>query len=150
MPKNVLPRLRRPLRVVVDTNAWIRFLLHPGALSSFWRPLLESKRVRLLLSQELLAEIGEILSRYHTDPAELVAFVRGVVARKQAQLVVVTSTVEDCVDPDDNFLLALAKDGRADLLVSGDRHLLDLGPARYGARIVAYEAFRAWRAHLLV
>jgi predicted nucleic acid-binding protein len=29
-------------------------------------------------------------------------------------------------DPDDDFLLALARSARADYLVSGDRHLLDL------------------------
>ena len=33
-------------------------------------------------------------------------------------------------DPDDDMVLACAVDGMADLIVSGDRHLLDLGEYR--------------------
>ena len=33
-----------------------------------------------------------------------------------------------CRDPDDNILLALALDGKADYIVSGDKDLLDLTP----------------------
>lgn len=39
----------------------------------------------------------------------------------------VTSTVEQCRDPKDNFLLNLALDGQADYLLSGDEDLLVLG-----------------------
>lgn len=40
--------------------------------------------------------------------------------------VVVKSQVEICRDPKDNFLLALAKDGKADFLLTGDKDLLDI------------------------
>lgn len=39
----------------------------------------------------------------------------------------VTSIVDICRDPKDNFLLALAKDVKADFLITGDRDLLDIG-----------------------
>jgi len=37
-----------------------------------------------------------------------------------------TSIVEVCRDPKDNYLLALAKGGEADFLISGDEDLLIL------------------------
>ena len=43
-------------------------------------------------------------------------------------------------DPDDEIILACAIDGKADLIVSGDRHLLDLDEYR-GAPIVTVRDF---------
>ena len=43
-----------------------------------------------------------------------------------AEFIEVTSDVEICRDPKDNFLLALAKDGTATHLISGDKDLLDI------------------------
>jgi putative PIN family toxin of toxin-antitoxin system len=34
--------------------------------------------------------------------------------------------VEVCRDPNDDFLLALAKDGKANFLITGDKDLLDI------------------------
>jgi hypothetical protein len=41
-------------------------------------------------------------------------------------LIEVSSVVTVCRDPKDNFLLALAKDGKADFLLTGDNDLLEL------------------------
>ena len=41
-------------------------------------------------------------------------------------------------DPDDNLILATAVGGRANYIVSGDRHLLDLGEFR-GIKIVTVD-----------
>jgi putative PIN family toxin of toxin-antitoxin system len=42
-------------------------------------------------------------------------------------LVPVRSKVKTCRDPKDDFLLSLAQDGKADILVTGDQDLLILG-----------------------
>ena len=42
------------------------------------------------------------------------------------EVVEVTSEVDACRDPKDNFLLALAKDSQADFLITGDKNLLVL------------------------
>jgi hypothetical protein len=42
------------------------------------------------------------------------------------EVVEVTSEVDACRDPKDNFLLALAKDSQADFLITGDKDLLVL------------------------
>ena len=41
-------------------------------------------------------------------------------------LIDVISIISICRDPKDNFLLSLAKDGKADFLLTGDKDLLDL------------------------
>jgi uncharacterized protein len=41
-------------------------------------------------------------------------------------LIQVKNTVAVCRDPKDNFLLALAKDGKADFLLTGHKDLLDM------------------------
>lgn len=43
-------------------------------------------------------------------------------------------------DPDDNKFLACAEEGAADFIVSGDRHLLELGQYR-GSRIATAREF---------
>jgi predicted nucleic acid-binding protein len=42
------------------------------------------------------------------------------------ELVKVKSKVDICRDLNDNFLLALSKDGKANFLITGDQDLLDL------------------------
>jgi predicted nucleic acid-binding protein len=46
--------------------------------------------------------------------------------RSSAELIDVRSVVDVCRDPKDNFLLALAKDGNADYLITGDGDLLSM------------------------
>ena len=46
--------------------------------------------------------------------------------KRNAELVDVHSVVDACRDPKDNFLLALAKDGNADYLITGDLDLLTM------------------------
>lgn len=46
--------------------------------------------------------------------------------RSFGEFIEVTSQIEICRDPDDNFLLALAKDSKVKYLVTGDEDLLIL------------------------
>jgi len=52
----------------------------------------------------------------------------------------VTSAVDRCRDSKDNFLLALAEDGNADYLITGDRDLLVL-EKHLTTRIVSFSNF---------
>jgi putative PIN family toxin of toxin-antitoxin system len=56
------------------------------------------------------------------------------------ELIEISSRIDVCRDPKDNFLLALAKDGRADYLITGDADLLSLN-AFDGATILTYAGF---------
>jgi len=43
-----------------------------------------------------------------------------------AELITITSKIEECRDGKDNFLLSRAVDGKADYLLTGDKDLLEL------------------------
>ena len=113
-------------RIIVDTNLWISFLL----TKDFSRldHLFATDHLKLLFSKLLLAESVEVAQRpkfkkYFSLPdlEELLLPIE-----KKAKFVTVTSTVDLCRDPKDNFLLALALDGKATHLLTGDNDLLVL------------------------
>lgn len=117
---------KRKDRIILDTNLFISFLINNDfrKLNS----LLNNKQITILLSQELLDEFLEVsqrpkFRRYFTL-ALVEKLLQGFYLR--AEFIEVVSIVELCADPKDNFLLALAKDGKASHLITGDRDLLQL------------------------
>jgi uncharacterized protein len=46
--------------------------------------------------------------------------------KDQAEFIKATSQVIVCRDPKDDFLLSLARDGKANYLITGDKDLLDI------------------------
>jgi uncharacterized protein len=117
MPKN------KPLKLIVDTNLWVSFVISKKL--NLLDPLLFTSNVRLLFSSELITEIQETITKprlkkyFRTNAVEemLSAFDPFI------DLIEVESIVTVCRDPKDNFLLALAKDGKADYLLTGDNDL---------------------------
>ena len=120
MPKN------KPLKLIIDTNLWISFLI--SNKQNLLDPLLLLKEARLLFSKELIAEIQQTITKpklkkyFETNALEkmLSTF------EPFIDLIEVESIVTICRDAKDNFLLALAKDGKADYLLTGDKDLLEL------------------------
>jgi len=116
------------IRVVIDTNIWISFLIGKTITPGF-NKLLADKRFEILLSNELYEELKEVIcrakfSKYITPPAAEYFLQLFSVATLQINVV---SIVSISTDTDDNFLLALAKDGKAHFLITGDKpHLLKL------------------------
>jgi len=113
-------------RIIIDTNLWISFLL--SKRFDFIDKLLDSEKVELVFCNELIAELIEVIDRprlrnYFTN--ENVALIFEIIDR-YAVYVPVISSVTSCRDAKDNFLLSLAKDARADYLLTGDKDLLVL------------------------
>lgn len=115
-----------PAKVILDTNLWISYLISSKFIKIDL--LLEKGAVRLIFSEELIGEFVEVANRpkfrklfTSEDVAELLS-----VIDHHSEIVTVHSLVDICRDPKDNFLLALAKDSRADYLVTGDQDLLIL------------------------
>lgn len=113
-------------RVILDTNIWVSFLL----TKDFPKidQLFKDDKLTLLFSQELLDEFLEVAQRpkfkkyfSSTDLQSLISKIR-----TNAEFVMVTSSFELCRDHKDNFLLALANDGKASHLITGDKDLLVL------------------------
>jgi len=122
--------VNKSIRIILDTNLWISFLIS----NNFDKltQLLLSNRIKLLFSNELLEEFLNVVNmpklRKYFSKTKLSSLMQQVNAH--AEFVEVTSIVNDCRDIKDNFLLALAIDGNADFLLTGDKDLLVLNPYR--------------------
>lgn len=131
------------MRVVVDTNVLISALLSarslPAELIELWR----EGRFDLLTSVEQLEELRRVM-RYPKIRERLSPALAGRIINELRDVAVLVSDlpqVTACVDPYDNYLLAMVKAGRSDCLVTGDKRDL-LGIARYeGGRIVTVRTF---------
>lgn len=121
-------RKRKTLRLVIDTNLWISFLIS----KSFQKldEILLNSSVKICFSYELLSELHESTSKpklakhFGDNAIEEMLFALSL----YIELVEVTSEVSVCRDPNDNFILALCKDADADFLLTGDKDLLALNP----------------------
>ena len=116
-------------RVIVDTNVIISAALRPHSIPRALVTEVLHHHVPLL-SRETYAEVSERLLRPKFDPyasrwerlhlLEMLFFA--------SERITVHTTVNDCRDPSDNAFLALAIDGDADTIITGDRDLLELNP----------------------
>ena len=119
-------QIKRPLRIIIDTNRWISFIITKKytLLDSY----LFSKEAILLFSEELIDEINQTIQKPKLKKIFGKEALEEMLSRFDPfiELIEVKSTIDVCRDPNDNFLLELSKDGRADFLLTGDKDLLDL------------------------
>ena len=112
------------IRVILDTNLWISYLISKR-LSKI-DELFEKDAITLIFSKELITEFIEVAKRpkfkryFSEENLEKLLKKFDV----YGEIVQVSSIVEICRDAKDNFLLALAKDSKADYLITGDADLL--------------------------
>jgi putative PIN family toxin of toxin-antitoxin system len=131
------------LRAVLDTNIYISAFEFPkGRNALLWRAAREG-RFQLLVSPMIIREIARVLRNdFEWQEDGIQVLVRRIVEVAGAGLIAPRTTVYAVTaDPDDNRILECAVDGRADLMVSNDRHLLDL-KAYDGIPIVGSVDFR--------
>jgi putative PIN family toxin of toxin-antitoxin system len=114
------------IRVVADTNIFISALMF-GGLPGTLLDLALVKSIQLVTSPVLLDELDEKLREKFEVDAGDTEFIR---ARLEKNALVVNPTIALSVikeDPDDDRILECAVAGKANYVVSGDRHLLKLG-----------------------
>lgn len=118
------------VRVVLDTNVSVSGVIASGYSARILDATREEE-IKIITSVHLLEEFSDVISRRrivrkYPDVAEnadiLVDFLRsaGEIVEGIPQKEQVSS------DRDDDYVLACAVDGKADYIVSGDPHLLDL------------------------
>lgn len=106
---------------------------------------LDDGRYKLAISEEILAEIVDVMSR--TKIRKLAGLdqqqirLLGSLLIEKAIKTKPRERIKACRDPDDDKFLECALSARADYLVSGDKDLLDLGRFR-GIEIINLRAFR--------
>ncbi len=136
------------MRVLVDTNVLISFLLNPGeggAIRSIFYALVEGK-FTLLLPERFLDEMANTAQ---TKPrlaarisAERLNHFTALLRETGESVVEIKSLIPAVVrDPDDDYILAYALVGRADYLVTGDKDLLALSRQVPGLQILTPAQF---------
>lgn len=121
------------LRVVIDTNVIVSGIISrkgaPAEILNAWR----ERHFLLLISPAIVAEVRSVLGyarireKYRLSDQEIDQMIS--LLEHDALLVPGIADVAGSLpaDPQDEMFLACAVDGGADVIVSGDHHLLDLG-----------------------
>ena len=114
----------------MDTNVFVSAVLKVNSL-----PFLVVRWVNqhgdLLKSLETERQLMDVLARPHIAAATSPGFRADLTALlARAELIEISERIAACRDPTDDKFLELAVNGRADLIVSGDRDLLALDPFR--------------------
>ncbi len=114
------------IRIIVDTNLWISFLI--GRKLACLLDVLSMPNVSLVVCRELMEEVQAVASRpkfskYFTEDKLSLLWNFMKEESLNFQLETVPSR---CRDPKDDYLLELAVMSEADFLLTGDRDLLDL------------------------
>lgn len=113
-------------RVVLDTNVTISAFFwkgHPRVVYD----LVRDKKLIMLLSRDMEKELIRVLgySRFGLTAKDILPLVKNL--RNHAKFAETTGRISVVtVDPTDNIFIECAVDGKADYILSGDKHLLDL------------------------
>jgi putative PIN family toxin of toxin-antitoxin system len=137
------------LRVVFDTNTVLSAILFPQGRLTWIKDLWMARDVVPLVSRETSEELIRVLAypKFALDEEEIgvllgsyLPYVEGVNVGSN-----IPKNIPLCRDPEDQKFLLLAAKGKVEVLVSGDRALLELAgqtpfeienPARFRKRFV--------------
>lgn len=110
------------MKVVIDTTDYISALIGKTHRAKLERILL-NENIQILADITLLSEICAVAYRdkfrKYVTKEEADQFINSL--KRRLKPILVTSFVEVSPDPNDNFILALARDGLADYIISGDK-----------------------------
>jgi uncharacterized protein len=117
------------MRVVLDTNVWLRGILSASSASGQVIAALVDDRFALVTSEPLLEAVADVLARpelrrkYKKLTPENVGRVMDL-QRLQGDLVAIPGTLRLCRDPKDDMFIETALHGSAEVIVSYDDDLL--------------------------
>ncbi len=114
------------LKVVLDTNIFVSGILFGGNARTILNLIIQGK-LRLFVSEEILAELSDVLRRKKFDfPLENI---RHILYEIELISEFITPEIHHEItakDPDDNMIIDCAVAAQADYIVSGDSDLLEL------------------------
>ena len=117
------------MRVVADTNVYVSALVFGGKPQAILDQAQEGW-IELFISDEILEEITRVLrEKFHRTPDELQSDTTALEAiTTRVRPVERVKVIQD--DPTDNVILEAAVAADAEIIISGDRHILALGSFR--------------------
>jgi putative PIN family toxin of toxin-antitoxin system len=113
------------MRVFLDTNVLVSAVATRGLCADVFREVLTSHE--LIVSDALLQEVKKVLHQKFKVPSSLISEFLNLL--KQDTILIKPSWSPEVTikDKSDLIIIASALSGRADLLVTGDKELLNLG-----------------------
>ncbi|XHH08617.1 MAG: putative toxin-antitoxin system toxin component, PIN family [Candidatus Bathyarchaeia archaeon] len=131
------------IKAVLDTNVLISAIISDGKSRELLKKGI-TNQFQIVTSDLILKELAKVLCRpkFKTSQAEIDRIIIGF--RRTAEVVGVKSKLEVVKeDPKDDMVIETALDGKVQLIVTGDNHLLALN--NYGAiKIVTIEEMLAY------
>ena len=114
------------MRVVFDTNVFVSVFIKPDSLPALALALTQYDGARLLMSNAIFIELQIVLlEKLKFDHERATEFLA--ILAKRSETISPKRTLQAILtDPSDNRILECAVEGKADAIVSGDHHLLDL------------------------
>jgi uncharacterized protein len=112
------------LRVFLDTNVLVSAFATRGVCADVLRVVLAEQT--LVTGEVVLRELGRVLRTRIGLPPRAVREIDGFLREYEVVSRPATRAAVPQRDPDDQYVVASAVEGRADVLVSGDRDLLDI------------------------
>ncbi len=116
----------KEMRVVLDSNVLISAVVYPrGRVAPLWEAAI-AQRYEVLISPFIVLEVSRILRNVFHWEEKRVKRLQQDMARIGEIIVPRLTLCVIAADPTDDRILECAIAGKADLIVSGDRHLLQL------------------------
>jgi putative PIN family toxin of toxin-antitoxin system len=127
------------LKAVFDTNIFASALAIPGGQAERAVDLVIDARVNLLISKDIIHEVLGVLAQKFSKSAEELSRT-AVFLSELGVLIVVREKLAVLDDEPDNRILECAVTAHADVIVTGDRAMLNLKKYR-GTRILSLRQF---------
>lgn len=114
------------LRVVIDTNVWYSAIAHGGKSETTLRYCLSN--CEIVLSSEIVDELHNLLRNYLKVPYRwLNTFMRLLDDLCEIHETRTDVTIDSPIrDPNDQHVIAAARGAKSDLMITGDKDLLEL------------------------
>lgn len=112
--------------IIADTNWWISLVI--SRFENKFAIILEMEILEFVSCKQLETEIQDSFKKQRLQKflSKDVMDTFWISFRQWNKNVNIVSNISICRDPKDDYLLALAKDARADFLITGDKDLLIL------------------------
>ncbi len=128
--------------VVVDNNVIISAAMFWTSVPAQALRKARKNEFKIIASQFTLSELSETLlntkfDKYVTIPKRI-EFLK--TYKNELQIIPITESINVCRDPKDDMFLELAVSGNANLIISGDKDLIELNPFR-GIQIISPKEF---------
>jgi len=105
------------MRLILDTNVFISGIFWEGNFCSQLIDKWKNKEVKLVSSLEI---VGELIETLKIEEWKNLILNNSIITQPSTKIDIIKE------DPEDNKFLEAAVDGKADLIVSQDKHLLNL------------------------